>query len=1437
MILRLTAQDADSRQASDVELVAAPDSSVGSLLSSLPVPLNGRACFVGATLLDPRSRLADSPLLPGAVISVGGPGPDYHPVRGAAAGTMHVIAGKDTGFGVALQPGRHMVGRTPESSVSLQDTDVSRKHAVVEVFADGRAAVSDAGSTNGTFVNGVPAAQLTGLDSGAVVRIGADTLRWAPAGPRELRVTQTADARLEFDRAFAAAPAIPQGEVILPAPEAQPRNPAAMFVGGAIGVVTGIVLAVATHQKALVLVSFLSVLGTVVLYLIENHQRQQQKVVLAGARQSAQAQIIAMSAEEDQVRRLQGPGPAEIVQIATGARAGLWPRTAQSPQGLVLRVGRADQAPSARIRGEPFQGFQAPTLRGVPVTLDLRETGVLGVIGTGEPVRALLRWLLIQLATLRSPDDLRVVLLASGPGQDIAWARWLPHLDPGTTAPVPCWIGNTDASRDARVQELRQLIAARRADRASAASARPRGEVVVVLDGALALRNLPGVGEVLRNGPEVGVYAVCADSQGIAECRGLCEVTADRIRLFRTPDAPVVAAAPDGVDAALAEQAARALAPMRDRISVADVEKAIPYPVRLLDLLGLGVPGADDVMALWGGTKHGPTTRVVLGADASGPMTVDLAGQGPHTMLGGATGAGKSILLQTLVTSLLLANRPDELNLVLVDFKGGSAFLPFQHCPHVIALIRSTGETAADSFEEADAARMLASVRAEVRRRESILARHGGEIDHYWRARESRPAMPPLPRLVMIFDEFARVLDDAPGFLKELVSVAGKGRSLGMHLILATQSLQGRLSPELKNNISLRISLRQNEAADSTEVLGAPDAAAIPGTLRGRGMILCTTDESRTPRLFQSGYLGDPPPGSGARHAAVRALEWTSLGEPRPDTGPAAGGDTTDQELAIRAIEEAARHAGVPAPFRALLPALPAHVPLESLPRCWTAEPPDTAAAFGLADDPGQQAQPACYLDLAATDRLLVAGGPQSGRTTFARALITSLVTRFRPDQVHLYVVEHQPAGLSDYAGLPHCGGVFSPAEPDRVRRLAGWLEQETQRRAASRFDPGRQDDPIIVVVIDGWEQFESRADPALADVSLGPALREVIATGSPLGVHIVAVGGQDLLTGKVPALCNQRLLLPFPNEDTRRVHLRTGMTSPPPLPGRAIDAATGRHAQICQPAVPGAELTTSIRNAYASIALDTSRMPRPFPSLPARLNVSNLPLPQPLPSPTWIPIGAGGPDTATIGIDLFDAGPHLMLISGPPGSGRTTAIATLARLLAWNGIDVIASAPPQSPLSRMLAGDEAIHVITAATLEDSILRQAAEPFGGRRYAVLIDDADRITVQPTKQGFNDAPTLLEEIARPAQLGHHALVLAADATPILSGQRRSLAKVTNEILMSGTRILLTPAKRGDARQLNVPLEPDQYFTRPPGRGYLATTGGPTLIQLALGKADD
>ena len=1420
-------------------MTASPDSPVSSLLSALPIRVDGKDCFVGATALDPRGRIGDSPLLPGAVLSVGGAGPDYHPALGAAAGTLHVIAGPDTGFGVAFRPGRYRVGRAGESHLPLTDSDVSRRHATIEIAPSGRAEVNDSASSNGTFLNGARVTGPTELGDGGVIRVGGTKLRWSSGSQRQLRATPTGDGKLEFDRAFSEPPIMPHDSVALPASKEPPaRNPVMMMMTGFLGAGSGILMAVVAKQPTFLVFSLSGVAMPGAQYFMEKRQSKRLLTELANDRKTAQEKVSALVTEEERSLHRRAPGPDEIIAMATGARSDLWPRNARSQTGLVLRVGTADQRPSFEVRGEPWEEFTQPVLHDVPVTLNLAEVGVLGVVGAGDPPQALLRWLLVQLGTLCSPDDLRLVALTSDSADHDAWARWLPHLDQGVMEPVPCRIGNTPDTRAERVKELTQLIAARKANRSGASAERRDPEVVVVLDGALALRNIPGMGDVLRQGPAVGVHVICLDRQGMNECRMVCEVREDSVTLAPGPGNLLSPVKPELMDTVTAEEVARALTPMRDRIA-ADVQATIPYPVRLLDVMGIMIPKADDVLALWRETK-GPNVRVALGANASGPAMVDLAGQGPHTMLGGATGAGKSILLQTLVTALLLANRQDELNLVLVDFKGGGAFLPFQHCPHVTALIRSTGDTPADTFGAADAARVLASVAAEVSRRESILAPYGGEIDAYWRNRASNPGMAPLPRLVMIFDEFARVLDTAPDFLKELVNVAGKGRSLGMHLVLATQSLQGKLNEEMKNNISLRISLRQNEPNDSTEVLGAPDAATIPAALRGRGMILWTGEEPRTPRPFQSGYLGNPPPAAGGDQTTVRTVRWTDLGVPRP-LQAASGGGATDQELAIEAIEEAARQLSLPAPFRALLPGLPARVPLERLPECQTKEPPASAAPFGLMDEPDFQSQPAYSLDLEAADHLMVAGGPQSGRTTFARALITSLATRFRPDQVHLYVVEHQPAGLADYAGLPHCGGVFSPAEPDRIRRLVGWLETETQRRLAARFDAGAKDDPDIVLVVDGWEQFERRADPNLAEVTLGATLRTVIETGAPVGVHVVPIGGQDLLTGKVAALCNRRLLLPFPNEDTRRSAMRGGITSPPVLPGRAVDAATGRHVQVCDPDEPAADLTARVLAAQQTVPGATvsggaapAALPREFPSLPVRVKVGDLVLPEPVPSPSWVPLGVGatGADLGTVGIDMFDVGPHLMFIAGPAGSGRTTAVATLAKLLSWSGIDVLAVAPPQSPLIGMLAGEEDIKVVSGMTLEDAALREAADSFGEGRFAVLLDDAERITIRPSKDGFVDAPTILEEISTPAAFGHCALVIAADPNPILSGQRRSLAKVTSEIMLTGTRLLLTPAKRPDARQMNVTLEPDQYFTRPAGRCYLSNVGPATLLQLAV-----
>ncbi len=379
------------------------------------------------------------------------------------------------------------------------------------------------------------------------------------------------------------------------------------------------------------------------------------------------------------------------------------------------------------------------------------------------------------------------------------------------------------------------------------------------------------------------------------------------------------------------------------------------------------------------------------------------------------------------------------------------------------------------------------------------------------------------------------------------------------------------------------------------------------------------------------------------------------------------------------------------------------------------------------------------------------------------------------------------------------------------------------QRRKSAR-STGATALPWIVVVIDGWEQFENRSDPTFVESSLLARLRAVITAGTPLGVHVVALGGQDLLAGKLPALFSRRILLPFPQEDVRRAHLLPGTPRPPLVPGRGIDAATGRQVQVVDAMADLAELG-DLQWPIAGAA------PVRFPSLPVAVPSRDVARPDGV-ADTWVPLGVGGQDVSSVGVDLFEAGPHLLLISGPAGSGRTGALAALGGALRRAGVGVLAVAPPRSPLPGLLPADDGVRLVSGTTVKDGDLRDAVAAFGDGRYAMLVDDFEQLTVVPEQDGFTDQPTLLQDLAAPGALGTRALVLAGDALPVLSGQRRNLMRVVTEAMTSGRRLLLTPTQPMAAREHGVSLEPDQFLAGPPGRGYLTDGSDLQLVQLAL-----
>ena len=470
----------------------------------------------------------------------------------------------------------------------------------------------------------------------------------------------------------------------------------------------------------------------------------------------------------------------------------------------------------------------------VPVAVDLARAGVLGIAGPPAAVAALGRWAVLQLAALRSPLDLRLVLLCDrSAGRDWEWVRWLPHAQVRAPGAPVALIGNTEETRRARVRELAREVEARLDARQDDREAEFGEQIVLLVDGARRYRTIAGMATVLRDGPSVGVFALCLDTDrarlpeeaGAELAVDAADASLALLEVTGTGLVPRLLL--DAVSAEIAEEAARSLTPIR-HVGGDEDAGVLPSAVRLVDQLGLDLDDADWVPARW--ALGGRTTRAVVGAGADGDFSLDLKADGPHALVAGTTGAGKSEFLQTLVVSLALNNRPDALNFVLVDYKGASAFADCERLPHTVGMVTN--------LDNRETERALASLDAELKRRELVLKSMAArDVDDAWDRDAGRAAGSGLARLVIVIDEFAELVHELPDFVSGLIRIARVGRSLGVHLVLATQRPAGVVSAEMQANVGLRVGLRMVDKADSTEVLGSAESAFISPATPGRGYV------------------------------------------------------------------------------------------------------------------------------------------------------------------------------------------------------------------------------------------------------------------------------------------------------------------------------------------------------------------------------------------------------------------------------------------------------------------------------------------------------------------------------------------------------------------------------------------------------------------------
>ncbi|MFL6056820.1 MAG: FtsK/SpoIIIE domain-containing protein [Actinoallomurus sp.] len=1371
---------------------------------------------------------------------------------------IRVTGGPASGAVHRVGIGETTVGSGPDVDVRLGDPSVP-PHALTITVESHRVTATGGGTLDGRVLDGTAE-----WPPGGMLTVGSSVLTYVPATVPDAHLAPLEDGGLAYNRPPRLLPPERRSTLEVPQQPPQSRRERLRLLGSLLFAATGLVMAVVTRQWYWALMALAYPVIQVGEWIGDRlYGRKSYKKAMKDYRRAKEEfddALERLRRADEQDRRGVAPDPAEVLLIATGPRRRLWERRRSDADTLRLRVGLADLP--ARIELTPGRGGdtepvmpEPPVARTVPVSVPLADLGVIGLAGPRDRSRGLARWLVAQAAALHSPRDLAIVVLSADPaGADHwNWVRWLPHCAPREGEECVALIGADPESVARRITELAIRITERRraADRSAGGLFGGTGQgsgpynILLVMDGARQLRRVPGMPQVLSGGPTVGLHAICVDDDERLlpeECTAVAVWDWDRPTHVRLRGHGLDSVGPilaDQVSTGWCDRMARALAPVRD-VSRDDAESAIPREARLLDVLGMPNPTAAHVQAIW--ASGGRTTAVPIGVSADGVFTVDLRVDGPHGLIAGTTGAGKSELLQTLIASLAVANRPDEMTFVLIDYKGGAAFKDCASLPHVAGMVTDLDGHLTE--------RALESLGAELRRREEILLHAGAkDIEDYCELYDDgdRRASIRIPRLVLVIDEFATLAAELPAFVDGLVDIGRRGRSLGVHLLLATQRPAGVVTADIRANTNLRIALRVTGPEESTDVIDDPSAARISKSTPGRCYV---RSGAAAPHAVQSGRIGGRRPGATvAAPAQVLPLPWQGLGR------PLAVAETTDDETTtatdltalVAAIREAADRAGLddqPPPW---LEPLPARLTLEDLPAVFTDHDDVPPLAFGLTDLPSAQSRSVLALDLVQGGHLYVAGSARSGRSTVLRTLAGSLASTCGPADAHLYAIDCGANALLPLVALPHCGAVVTRDQTERIERLLARLHAEVGRRqqilAATGFSSLAEQRtaaapserlPWMLLMLDRWEGFVA----AFENYDYGrliDSLLRLLREGAAVGLRAVFTGDRSGLAGQVSTVFDDRLILRMadPNDYAYAGINERHVPSDMP-PGRVLelvgpDGTSLRESQIAlltEVAAGTAQVAALQRLAReAERAYDRpprDQRPLHVDELPVHVTYAEALALDPdfvASSPLWALVGAGGDELGPVGVDLLAEGPGFT-VAGPPRSGRSTVLMTMVTSLldpriGEGTVPVVLICPRRSPL-RDLRGEPGVLAVLEGPDDAYRFEEIVE--SQSRYVVVVDDAELLDTAP----FDD---VLVRALREARDAEQAVIIAGTTQDLARGYSGFIADTRR----SRTGVLLAVRSPDDGDVFNLRLPRQISVDGPTGRALFIRLGQTMPIQ--------
>ncbi|MEV7661020.1 FtsK/SpoIIIE domain-containing protein [Paenarthrobacter sp. NPDC089316] len=1356
--------------------IALPPGTSGVQLEALlkRVRHTGRLWVAGQDLAELTVGLP--PLVSGAVL-VDSSAP---PTRSAASHLPLMLlthTGPAAGSVFRLPRGQHLIGRGT-AGISLPDPGMSREHALLDVSGE-RLQISAVGAANPVLVDGRSARQslVTSLSS---IRCGNTTFTISPDGDVSHVLAQ--DAGRSVKEPIEVPQALSHG------------SRATVVLAAGLPLLAGVCLAVATGMWMYLGFSAMSALGLVFPLMLGKRGRQECRRALDRAvREDIDRRRRCLPSAAEIVASFHNPTVLKDVGIGDSGSggAGLNP----SPGGGVpgpedqpvwLRLGTVEATANIRVVPENPQ-FSPPAAGLCPVPLDPCHT-VVAIHGNDDHVEALLRFLIMQLAGFPGSSDTPVLVLGS-PEELPLSARFLPQV--------------TLAADFAEA-----LVALKEAGHT------PHGRLILM-------------GRNLDHGDEALFRIIQAAQQAqwqVLHCQANLGTPDAVIKIRASGTAASFASGserlefvPDLVPAAVFDSFCRTIA-----ANASDggprTRSVIPHRSSLAALLPYG---QRRIQNRWRSASWTDGLTAVLGEGRDGRLTFNFKLDGPHLLVAGTTGSGKSELLKTIVASIALSVPPEHATFLFIDFKGGSGLGPLAALPHCVGLLTD--------LSQQDLDRALESLRGEIRYREKLFAAHrAADLAQYQQTDGAKHAG--LAHLILVIDEFRILVDEAPGALRELMRIATIGRSLGVHLVMATQRPQGALNADIRANVTSTIALRVQSEMESLDIINSKVAASIGADIPGRAFLATAAKE---PQEFQAASLdtvhftsgfsraGEMPYGHGpflkpAVQSAVQALKepWGILetdgrevGSCRPGAAQEFQADPGASRL-VSIVEEAWRRLDMPAPRSPIAAPMPLSIP-------WHADLSQTGEAEGTGegegtcegDTPSWRVGPVALLDRPMQQRverlfwlpdkhgnLAMIGSPSSGMQECFRAMAAALATQ--TPHPHLYILDANGllGQVRTHKGIGASAGVHQISFAAGIlTRVAAEMER---RRAAGGVNGGC---PPLVLIVAGWCSWASTLRGGPYEWAEG-ILHDIARDGSPLGITLLISGERELVGSRLFAAIPNRIYFPLGTTEESRFHWPR-LPALEPIPGRAV---------VLGNIVEGQMATAQFREAppdgtWPFGDLASTEPPfrlRPLPQLltpedflgymaassPFRNDSATGAQTEPL----WF--GVAGDEALPAAFPLKDRGVSVIL--GSPRSGKTTILWSLAGLnkeIPWIF--------PPDPYS---AGAFWASTASAATMGD------LDP----ESVLLVDDADSLDAQ----GHQALGVLAGQVA--------GIILAAAFSPALHHQL-PLAK---EVRASGMGLVLSPGNAHDGELLGVRLQVDPG--RRPGRGFLINRGEATPCQVVL-----